>query len=211
LAKQGQQMAEKGLGVPESGPERDQALGNLGKGAALGGVLALLLGTHVGRRVAGPLVKMGGLAAIGAVGYMAYKQWQAKQQGATEAGTPISELNPAAASARSHVLLQAMIAAANADGHIDAQERLSIQSRLADFNLTPEQHAWFEREINAPQSVDDLAALSDSISTASEIYVTSLLVVETANAAERDYLNRLAAALKLPSGLVEQLEQQANQ
>ncbi len=76
LARQGQQYLEKSFGVPADGPGRDQALGNLGKGAAVGGVLALLLGTRAGRRVAGPLLKIGGAAALGALGYAAYKKWQ---------------------------------------------------------------------------------------------------------------------------------------
>jgi len=57
-------------------------LRGLGKGAAAAGALALLVGTKGGRRVTGTALKLGSLAALGGVGYTAYRNWQEKQSGA---------------------------------------------------------------------------------------------------------------------------------
>ncbi len=209
LAKRGQELAEKGLGIPESGPDRDKAISNLGKGAAAGGVLALLLGTSLGRRVAGPLLKVGGLAAIGMLGYTAYKNWS--PDGSTsETGTPIGELTGDAQSKRAKLLLRAMIAAANADSHIDDKERASIQSEFQKLNLTAAESDFVQAEINRPASLAELAKDADSIAAASEVYITSLLIIDAQDPTERNYLDRLALELSLPRDLVNKLETQSN-
>ena len=48
----------------------------LGAGAALGGLGALILGTGAGRSLAGSAVKLGGLALIGGLAYKAYQNYQ---------------------------------------------------------------------------------------------------------------------------------------
>lgn len=90
LLQQGRQMAETGLNVPASGPERDASLSNLKKGALVGGVLALLLGTKTGRRVGKSGLKLGALAALGTLGYQAYQKWQAQRSGAAIGGNAAS-------------------------------------------------------------------------------------------------------------------------
>lgn len=210
LAQKGKELAERGLGIPESGPEREQMINGLGKGAAVGGVLALLLGTRTGRRLAGPLLKIGGVAALGALGYSAYRKWQAGQGSSESFGTSINELAPEKAQARSLTLLRAMIAAANADGHIDDSERNAILSRMGGLTLASDHQIMLAKEIEKPLSVEELAKLSDSKSTATEVYLTSLILVDDESAEERSYLNRLAEALGLPWELVKQLEAEAS-
>jgi uncharacterized membrane protein YebE (DUF533 family) len=210
MAQRGKEMAEKGLSIPESGPERDQALANLGKGAAAGGLLALLVGTRAGRRLAGPLLKIGGVAAIGAVGYAAYKKWQANQPGdATPPGKPISELAGHESEQRSVNLVRAMIAAARADGHVDQREHDMIVGRIAGSELPDTERRLLQGEMDHALTAQDVAALADSRSAAAEIYLTSLLVIDTDNEMERQYLNELATALDLPWDLVRQLEAEA--
>lgn len=209
LAQRGQKLAEQTLGIPESGPERDKALANLGKGAAVGGVLALLLGTRVGRRVAGPLLKIGGIAAVGTIGYNAYKKWQANQNSVVTPGEPINKLTDESAQTRSLLLIRAMIAAANADGHIDESERAAISSRMQSSDMSPEDQAILRSEIDHPLSVEELAKQADSIIAKSEVYLTSLLLVDEQDTTEREYLNSLAQALGLPWELVKQLEAEA--
>ena len=209
LAQRGQQLAEKSLGVPETGPQRDRVLSDLGKGAAVGGVLALLLGTGVGRRIAGPLLKIGGIAAVGTIGYAAYKKWQATQATATDPGQPISELSAEAAASRSLLLIRAMVAAANADGHIDENERRSILDRIQSLKLAADEQKTLQQDIDQPRTPDELATMSDSLSASSEIYLTSLLVIDEKDTDERNYLNQLAKSLALPWDLVKQLEAEA--
>ncbi|MEZ6093990.1 MAG: tellurite resistance TerB family protein [Pirellulaceae bacterium] len=210
LARQGKQMAEKGLGVPESGPERDQMLSNLGKGAAAGGALALLLGTRWGRRITGPLLKIGGLAAVGALGYTAYKNWQQKNGAEDPQTRPLDQLDSDAQNQRSELLLKAMISAANADGHIDDTERAAIENQFGRLELSSEHHDYLTRALNAPATAEQIAAQVSSLAEASEVYVTSLLVIDVDNEAERQYLKRLSQAMNMPDDLVKQIEDEAN-
>lgn len=209
LAQRGQKFAEKQLGVPESGPERDQALSNLGKGAAVGGLLALLLGTGIGRRVAGPLLKIGGIAAVGTIGYNAYRKWQESQNSIAVPGESIDKLTDESAQSRSLLLLRAMIAAANADSHIDESERSAILSRIQGLDISSEDQQRLRAEIDHPLTREELAKQADSIIAKSEVYLTSLLFVDEQDTVERDYLNSLAQALGLPWELVKQLEAEA--
>ena len=136
FATKSKEFAESKLGVPATGPDRDAALSNLGKGAAVGGLLALLLGTKSGRSVTGKAVKYGSIAAVAAVAYKAYQSWQSSNSPTSHAGPPalpgkaITDLDEAESNDRGLMLLQAMIAAANADGHIDESERARIETHL---------------------------------------------------------------------------------
>ena len=207
LAKKGQTMAEQKLQIPESGAERDALLGGLGKGAAAGGVLALLLGTDIGRKLTGSTLKLGSLAALGGIAYQAYQKWQS--QAGAAAGTPISELSGPAAETRSLALLRAVVAAAKADGHIDDTERSRIEQQLGGLALDPASVGFFKKELEKPLSAKDVAAGADSPAAASEIYLSSLAVIDEQSAQERAYLQELAKELNLPQELVAALESQA--
>jgi uncharacterized membrane protein YebE (DUF533 family) len=54
-------------------------MGKYATGAAVGGVLGLLLGSQRGRRVGGKALKYGSVAAIGALAWKAYQDHQANQ------------------------------------------------------------------------------------------------------------------------------------
>ena len=69
--------------------ERARQSGDLGKyatGAAAGGALALLLGSQRGRRIGASALKLGSVAAIGALAWKAYQDHQAAQQAQPPAG-----------------------------------------------------------------------------------------------------------------------------
>ncbi len=209
LTAEGRILAEKKLGLPDPGETREAMVSGMGKGALAAGVLALLLGTHAGRRLGGTALKLGGLAAVGTLAYQALKNWQA-EQGKKDAspGRPIHELDGPRAKSRSEVLLKAMIAAANADGHIDERERATIKSRVAELGLTADAARLIREQISTPVDVAALAARADSPETAAEIYLVSRLMIDIDNESEKAYLDRLAAALKLAPDLVAQLEAQ---
>jgi uncharacterized membrane protein YebE (DUF533 family) len=210
LASQGQSFAERQLDVPQQGPERDQALSNLGKGALGGGALALLLGTKAGRRLAGTGAALGGIGLLGKVAYDAYGNWKAKNaQAPAEPGTPVGLLTGNAAEQRSLVLLRAMIAAAKADGHIDDAERENIHGALVQLGLDNDSRTLLEAELARPVDVLALASAADSTETAAEIYLASLFVIDVDAPEERRYLDHLAGALRLDPGLAGELEAQA--
>lgn len=211
LIVKGQGVAEQKLGVPAAGPERDAMLSGMGKGAAAAGLLALLLGTKGGRQVTGSALKLGSLAAVGTLAYKAYQDWQAQQKGvsAATAAAPIGQLSGPPAESRSRALLRALIAAAKADGHIDAAEQAAIDAQVQKLDLDTDTLQFIKEEVQKPLDAREVAAGADSREAALEVYATSLLVIDRVNDQERAHLNQLAAALQLPPTLVTLLERQA--
>lgn len=211
LLTKSKDFAESKLGVPAAGPGRDDALANLGKGAAIGGLLALLLGTKSGRSMTGKAVKYGSLAAVAAVAYKTFQAWQSSQAGAATtppalpSGQPITEATESEAQQRGLTLLRAMIAAANADGHIDSDERGRIEAQIANLDIGSEAKQLLERELKSPVTVEQLASQVQSTAAASEVYLLSSLVIDERNPVEANYLEKLAAALSLPEDLVARL------
>jgi uncharacterized membrane protein YebE (DUF533 family) len=205
LSDQGRDLAEEKFGLPESGEERDAMLSGMGKGALAAGALALLLGTGAGRRITGSALKLGGLAAVGAVAYQAFQTWQGTD---ADAGVPVDKLAPPEAEARSKVLAEAMIMAAMADGHIDASERARINQQIEQLGLATDTAIFIQERLANPIDVSALAAQADSSEAAAEMYVVSRLLIDPANRAERQYIERLAEALQLAPDLVGELERQ---
>jgi uncharacterized membrane protein YebE (DUF533 family) len=118
----------------------------LGAGAALGGLGALILGTGAGRALAGSAARLGGLALIGGLAYKAYQNYQQGLPPLTGGKTPPrqgllaapsgSGFEPDAVTHDSALLyVRAMIAAAAADGRIDAAEQQKILGGLQQAGL----------------------------------------------------------------------------
>lgn len=211
LADQARSAAEKKLDIPAEGPDREAKLEGIGKGVALGGLLALLIGTQTGRQVTGSAVKVGGLAAIGGLAYKAFRDWQAQggEAPAASAGAAIDQLAGPQAEQRSQMLLKAMIAAANADGHIDDKERAQIDQQLTALPIDTPTIDFLRDELAKAASPVEIAAHADTPEVAVEIYLVSLAVIDDRNERERAYLQQLAAELKLDPALVATLELQA--
>jgi len=213
LAKQGQTIAQNKLDIPAEGTEREATLSGMGKGAAIAGVLALLLGTKAGRGVTGAGLKLGTLGAIGGLAYKTYQNWQSQQTGQTisQAGASIESLSGPQAEQRSLALLKAMIAAAKADGHIDAAEGAKIEDLMTKLDLESATAKLIKEELAKPLDPKEIAASADTPEAAAEIYLTSLLVIGVVNENERAYLDQLAEYLKIPKDLAQQIETQAHQ
>lgn len=211
IAEKGGSMAEQRLNIPEAGPERDAMLRGLGKGAAAAGALALLVGTRGGRRVTGTALKLGSLAALGGVGYTAYRNWQEKQSGG--GGSANKDLfsglvDSSTSESRSRVMLRAMIAAAKADGHIDAAEQANIKAGVEQLELDADIADFIQTEAAKPLDVAEVAAGADTPEAATEIWLASRMIVDADNAPERSYLDSLAAELNLAPDLINELEAQ---
>jgi uncharacterized membrane protein YebE (DUF533 family) len=185
----------------------------MGKGAAIAGVAALLLGTKSGRNVTGVALKLGSLGAVGGLAYKVFQDWQAKNAQApaalADSGATVDALSGPRLEKRALNLLQAMIAAAKADGHIDQQEQNAIGEYLQTLNLDPRTERWVREELANPLSASEIAAKADSPAAAAEIYLTSLSAISLDSPQERAYMDELATALKLPPELVSELLEQA--
>ena len=208
LVDKGKAVAEEKLNLPEDPVERQKMLDAAGKGAIAAGAAAVLLGTGVGRKLTGAGLKLGSLAALGTVAYNAYQQWQSQQPGATaDAGQPVSELAGPDSLARSKVLLTAMIAAAQADGVVDDNEKHLMTEQLTKLNLG-DSLSTLTDELNKTLDAKSVATNADSPSTANEIYLITRAILNLDNEQEKQYLAQLVQELGLAPDLVAQLETQ---
>ena len=195
-----------------------------GGGALAGGLAAILLGTKTGREIGGEALKLGGMAAVGALAYKAYRDWQAGKEAPTASstappapqsvpmlpapsGTPFNPSSESGQQTLARHLLRAMIAAAKADGHVDAQEQARIFAEMDKLPLGADDKAFVMDELRAKLDIDAVASAAATPEEAAEIYTASLLAIDIDNAAERGYLNKLAARLKLDDALVAHLQQ----
>jgi uncharacterized membrane protein YebE (DUF533 family) len=190
----------------------------LTKGAVAGGLLAALLSGNA-RKLVGTGAKIGGAALIGGLAFKAYEDWkQGKSVADTHPDPPIALPKPpeaflpsdqTAADALSQRLLQAMIAAAKADGQITPAERARITDTLPQLGLGPEAQDLITAELDTPLDIAAIAALAQDEEQATEIYAASLLAIDPDGAAEQGYLALLAARLRLDPGLVDHLHARA--
>jgi uncharacterized membrane protein YebE (DUF533 family) len=168
----------------------------MAKGAIAGGLIGLLCAGNA-RRLATAGVQIGGAALIGGLAMKAYAEWKGSRDGD---GLPADDEE------FSQRLLQAMVAAAKADGTVTDGECAMIEMQLARLGLAAEAQALIAAELAAPLDVGRIAALARTPQEAAAIYTASLLVVNRGGAAERGYLTTLAARLGLEDGLVRRLE-----
>lgn len=220
LLKTGLSAVNDARGSVQQARERGD-LDKYAKGAAAGGVLALLLGTRGGRSLGGSALKLGSVAALGMLAWKTYNDWQATQQAAAPASAAGAAGAPAGPSpialpapqseAHGRVLLKAMIAAAKSDGHLDDRERQLVEAELTRCEADPAVRAWVETELRRPVEPADVAAGATTPELAAEVYLASLLVVDETGTMERAYLDALARELRLDDGLRRQLEARALQ
>jgi uncharacterized membrane protein YebE (DUF533 family) len=105
-------------------------------------------------------------------------------------------------------LVRAMIAAARADGRIDAQESQAIYQRIESLGLDPGDQALLVAEMGRPVDMDAIVHSAKTPEVAAEIYVASLLAIDVDTAAEKSYLAMLAARLQIPPELAAELRRQ---
>ena len=194
--------------------------GSFVKGAAAGGILGLLVGNKKMRKMAGGMIGYGGAAAAGALAYKAYQNWQQGKQVATAPVASPADMNNVdpkflpnadhspASQNFSLTLITAMIAAAKADGHIDAQEQSAIFEQVEKMSLDAESKGFVFDALRKPVDLDALVAGTQGIEQASEVYLVSRAAIDVDHPAERAYLEVLAHRLQLPAELVAHLDHQ---
>ncbi|OEC37409.1 Uncharacterized membrane protein YebE, DUF533 family [Pseudomonas cuatrocienegasensis] len=183
--------------------------GGAGKGALAGGALGLLLGNKSARKFGGKALTYGGLAALGVIAYKAYGNWQAQQAQAPQGDPQTLDRLPAPqVELHSQAILKALVAAAKADGHVDARERELIEGEFVKLTGDAEVQRWLESELNKPLDPADVARAASTPEMAAEMYVASVLMVDEEHFMERAYLDELARQLKLDPQLKAELEAQ---
>jgi uncharacterized membrane protein YebE (DUF533 family) len=96
------------------------------------------------------------------------------------------------------LLIRAMVAAARADGRVDAAEESRILKQLDRAGATPGERALIEHELRAARPFDPSAHSADDPRRAARIYAASAMVLDADRPAERRYLLDLARRLRLP-------------
>lgn len=193
-------------------------------GGMAGGVAGNMLTSKSGRKLGKKALKLGGIAAVGALAYTAYKRYGGSQDAMPDetSNTSVPELMPAPAGsafmpeendhaaneALGLTLVRAMIAVARADGRLDAQESQAIFQKIESLEMDSESRNLLVQEMGHPVDVDAIVNSATSPEVAAEIYLASLLAVDVDTDAEKAYLSMLAARLQLPSELVTELENQ---
>lgn len=180
-------------------------LKTLGAGAVGGGLIGLLMGSKKTKKIGKKVLGIGGAAALGALAYKAYNDWQAKQT----TTQPQATFDPDDSS-HSVLILKAMIAAAKADGHVDEQEMSKIEQAIIEMGADAQLQQLVKNELHKPLDPAAIAQLATTPEQASELYLASLLIADEQNFMEKAYLNELAKQLRLADDLVLALEQQVN-
>jgi len=192
--------------------------GGFAGGAAVGGLLGMLLG---GRKRGGGLLSYGTAAAVGALAlhaYQAYQRGQAAQSTppmnpAQVQNTPAHVLPHAAPAADGGafelVLIRAMVGAAKSDGHMDATETQALFGQVEKLGLDSEAKGYVFDLLNKPVDLDSIAGAVATPEQGAEVYLASRLAIDPDQAAERAYLDALASRLRLPVELRAHLDQQA--
>ncbi|GLK89061.1 tellurite resistance TerB family protein [Pseudomonas turukhanskensis] len=187
-------------------------LSGAGGGALAAGAMGLLLGNKSARKLGGKALTYGGLAALGVIAYKAYGNWQANQSaGAAPEPQTLDRLPPAQAELHSQAILKALVAAAKADGHVDARERQLIEGEFVKLSNDAELNRWLDLELNKPLDPADVARAASTPEMAAEMYVASVLMVDEEHFMERAYLDELAKQLKIEPSLKVELESQVRQ
>lgn len=115
---------------------------------------------------------------------------------------PTDSASTTASHEESLLLIRAMIAAANADHAVDDAERAAILEKIAARGLGAEERRFIEQELGHPLDLRALASQVKSPAMAEQVYAASVLALEVDSDAERNYLQRLASALKLDAATV---------
>jgi uncharacterized membrane protein YebE (DUF533 family) len=230
LMKQGQDMLRGGVPVQATGQGQTGAApsgggigdflsknaGGIAAGAAAGVLTSMLFGSKGARKIGSSAIKVGALAAIGGLAWKAYQNYQSGKPvvpgfGGEQPAAPPSQAAETAPQANAHalLLLRSMIAAAAADGMVDASERARIVGALEQVGMSNEEASFLNRELASPVSVEALAAGAATPDQKGEVYLAALLAIEADTAAETAHLSRLAAALGLDAALVAHLTEAA--
>ncbi|WP_456375157.1 tellurite resistance TerB family protein [Thiolapillus sp.] len=186
-------------GAAHSGGGLGDMLGGLlGGGSSSGGGMADMLGGLLGGGKSGSGMDLGALLG------MAMKQF-----GGSSGAMGLADFDapePEQANQQATVMIRAMIYAARADGRVDDEEQRHIIEGLGE-DITPEEMAFVQDELNAPMDVDAFARdVPDGM--AGQVYLASLMAIDLDTNPEAQYLHQLAQGLGMSPEAVNAIHDQ---
>lgn len=219
LGSNGAATLKKEVGglVGRGGAGGGSGLAGVAGGAAAGSLLTMVLGSKKGRKMGGTVLKVGGAAIVAGLAYKAYSDYRsnkAPQHEKLEAlpdvpqssGFALENQSDARGSDFRLAVIQAMVAAAKCDGHIDAEENARIKAAITEQNLSDEEKGFLLDAFSDEADPVAIANLAKTEAQAAELYVVSRMAIDPDMDVERRYLDRLAGALRLPQALVDHLD-----
>ena len=102
-----------------------------------------------------------------------------------------------------------MIAAATADGTIDADERSRVLGGVRETGLGGDAAEFLAVEFGAPASIEDLAMAARTPEMRAQTYAAARLAIDPDTDVERDWLQELASRLSLDPKFVAHLDEAA--
>lgn len=174
-------------------------------GAQIGGLGALAGALFGGGGFKGA-ASGGAMAVLGTLALNAWRQHEAERSGKTLPAEATPDEAIALTDPQSErLVLHAMIGAAQADGRIDEAEIERILGRVDGDGVTEEERREAREAARQPVDVEALGAQVTRPELAAEVYLAALMAVEIDTEAEKDYLRRLARALRLDPAMVRRL------
>ncbi len=203
-----------GQGAASNDLMKNINLGNLLGAAGVGGILGALIGGKKAKKMMKGAAKMGGVAAAGALAWKFYEKWsQSKStQAIPQAETTIAQHAQESYNEENRtalVLLEAMVFAARADGHIDETEQGHIHNAVEALFPGQNMSAFLDTLLQKPVDPIALAAKVHSKEEAQDLYRLSCAVIVIDTYMERSYLDGLAEALQLQELEKNNLEKEA--
>lgn len=189
------------------------AAGGIAGGAAAGALTGMLTGKK-GKKLGKTALKVGGLALVGGLAWQAWSRYRGQQAApaATADGVPLPpaeegrqflppEEDQSGREALGALLIRAMIAAAQADGRIDAEESRRIFEAVEQAGLSGEERQFLMQELGRPVDMGALALQARMVEQAAEVYAASLMVIDGDTPEEQAHLDALAGQLGLDPAL----------
>ena len=190
--------------------------------AALTGVAGVLMRSGRAAGIATSAARLGGLALIGVLAYKAYQSYQGGSPSSAAAGRGLvgqgeGSSRPAHAAFDldgandddALLFARAMVAAASADGPLDANERARIVEALGQAGIDPQATRWLEDELSSPADVEDIADRVQTPEKAAQVYAAARLAIDPDTRQEREFLRQLAQSLDLDAALARQIDDAA--
>jgi uncharacterized membrane protein YebE (DUF533 family) len=169
--------------------------------AGAGGLLAIgMLGSKGGRRLIGNIAQTGAVAALGALAYKTWMERQGKSAGSDlvkEAGAAGFPVDPASDPEFALAIVRAMLAAAYADGVLDAHDQRAIDGAMAKADISLAERAMLRNEIPEAETLKLIADAAKSPHHAAELYAAAVISAGELNDRESAFLAKLADRLGL--------------
>jgi len=174
---------------------------------ALGGLAAMLISSKSSRklltRYGGKALIVGGGAAAGTVLWNKYKQRVSEaHQNEPDFGVAQTPVD-----LRAERLVTALVFAAKSDGHIDDQERATIEQNIHQSGYGQDAEQLIQKAMNRPLDPQWLAADVKNEEEALELYFLSCAAIDVDHFMERSYLSALGDALKIPQDVRDDIQQ----